>query len=253
MNANERVLTIDRVSHSYRGTVALSNVSLELGVGATALLGPNGAGKTTLLRILATILNIQEGTVSAYEASIEHDVRKYRERLGYLPQKFGLLPQFTIREFLEYAAWLKLVPSAKRQSYVLGALDATDLQSMADRKIRDLSGGMLRRVGIAQAVVNQPSILLLDEPTVGLDPEQRSQLRVILRSLAEHMTILLATHLTEDASSICSRVIILAGGIVKFDDSIKELEELGGNRLGPDNVLERGYKCVVSHGGATSE
>lgn len=250
-------LVLEGVGHSYRrrgkerGTAtALVGVDLTLGVGAVGLLGPNGAGKSTLLRILATTLRPREGTVTLNGVEATANLRAYRRRLGYLPQRFGFLPQLTVAEFIEYAAWLKLVPASSRLQAVADALEATDLTSVAGRRMRELTGGMLRRAGIAQAVVNDPDVLLLDEPTVGLDPEQRTHLRAILRVLATRSCLLLATHLTEDVAAVCDRVLVLEAGRVCFDDHCHALEEYGAGDAAssepPGSALERGYARVVT-------
>lgn len=243
---SEGLLCAVQLSHAYpRGKTALTDVNLSMGTGALGLLGPNGAGKSTLLRILATTLRSTGGSVQFGDADINTNLRHYRSKLGYLPQRFGFLPHFTVSEFLEYAAWLKLVPSSQRPRQVKRALEISDLGAIADNKMKKLSGGMLRRVGIAQAVVNEPSVLLLDEPTVGLDPEQRTHLRTILRSLSNQVVLIVSTHLTEDIAAICNRTVILDGGRVRFDGSRQELEQIGSDQQGPDSVLERGYTSIV--------
>jgi len=191
-------------------------------------LGPNGAGKTTMLRILATLLPPTSGTARLDGWSTSHDRERVeiRRRLGYLPQDLGLYPRFTVFEFVDYLAMLKeLHDPRQRHRRVREALEAVDLQDVAGRKIRTLSGGIRRRVGIAQAIVADPQLLLLDEPTGGLDPEQRVRFRQLVGRLGEHRTILLSTHLVEDVSAICTSVVVLWHGRVLFQGAPAELRK----------------------------
>ena len=179
---------IDGVRKRYGGVAALADLDLELGPGITGLLGPNGAGKTTLIRILATLLAPSAGEVrvNGWRAASPGDRVEIRRRLGYLPQDLGLYPRFTVFEFVDYLAILKeLDDPADRHRRVRAALAAVELEDLAGRKIRTLSGGMRRRVGIAQAIVADPELLLLDEPTTGLDPEQRMRFRQLIAGLGE--------------------------------------------------------------------
>jgi ABC-2 type transport system ATP-binding protein len=191
-------------------------------------LGPNGAGKTTMLRILATLLPPTSGTARLDGWSTSHDRERVeiRRRLGYLPQDLGLYPRFTVFEFVDYLAMLKeLHDPRQRHRRVREALEAVDLQDVAGRKIRTLSGGIRRRVGIAQAIVADPQLLLLDEPTGGLDPEQRVRFRQLVGRLGEHRTVLLSTHLVEDVSAICTSVVVLWHGRVLFQGAPAELRK----------------------------
>ena len=206
---------IEGVRKSYGGVAALADLDLELRPGITGLLGPNGAGKTTLIRILATLLAPSAGEVrvNGWRASDLGDRVEIRRRLGYLPQDLGLYPRFTVFEFVDYLAILKeLDDPADRHRRVRAALAAVELEDLAGRKIRTLSGGMRRRVGIAQAIVADPELLLLDEPTTGLDPEQRMRFRQLIAGLGEHRTVVLSTHLVEDVAAVCTQVVVLWQG-----------------------------------------
>jgi ABC-2 type transport system ATP-binding protein len=225
---------IQGVRKSYGPVAALADLNLELGPGITGLLGPNGAGKTTLLRILATLLAPSAGQVQIdrWRAGNAGDRVEIRRRLGYLPQELGLYPRFTVFEFVDYLAILKeLDDVADRHRRVRSALEAVELAEVAGRKIRTLSGGMRRRVGIAQAIVADPELLLLDEPTTGLDPEQRMRFRRLLASLGTHRTVVLSTHLVEDVAAVCTRVVVLWGGRVRFCGTPTELGGLAGGRV----------------------
>ena len=204
-------IELTNVSRSFGRNKAVDGVSLEAGPGVLGLLGPNGAGKTSLLRMLATVLPPSSGEIRLLERDPGRtaDRREIRRRLGYLPQNLGYYPAFTVVEFIEYFALLKEVPAARVPRAVAAAVERVDLGTKAKAKLRTLSGGMLRRVGIAQAIVNDPHLLLLDEPTAGLDPEQRVGFRALLRLLGETSTVVVSTHLVEDVGAACSEVTLM--------------------------------------------
>jgi ABC-2 type transport system ATP-binding protein len=226
---------------------ALDRLDLTLDTGVHGLLGPNGAGKTTLMRLLATVAKPTSGTVSL----LDHDLRDHkqlrqvRRRLGYLPQHFGYYPRFTVREFVEYFAWLKEVPADRVPTAVDRAIERVGLLDRADDKLKKLSGGMLRRAGIAQAIVNDPDILLLDEPTAGLDPEQRVEFRELLRAIGVDACVLVATHLVEDVTAACTGVTLVKGGRAGFRGTPDELAAAADGTSGGDSPIERGYTAVL--------
>jgi ABC-2 type transport system ATP-binding protein len=225
---------IQGVRKSYGGIAALADLDLELGPGITGLLGPNGAGKTTLIRILATLLSPSAGQVgvNGWWTSDLRDRVEIRRRLGYLPQDLGLYPRFTVFEFVDYLALLKeLDDPAERHRRVRAALAAVELEDLARRKIRTLSGGMRRRVGIAQAIVADPLLLLLDEPTTGLDPEQRMRFRQLIAGIGEHRTVVLSTHLVEDVAAVCTQVVVLWQGRVRFHGTPSQLRQLADGQV----------------------
>ncbi|MGW5100215.1 ABC transporter ATP-binding protein [Streptomyces sp. NPDC004100] len=235
-----------RVEH--RRTVALDSVDLELGIGVHGLLGPNGAGKTSLIRVLATVAQPTGGRVEMLgEDSAEPRGRTaIRRRLGYLPQEFGYYPGFTVREFVAYVAWLKEMPTDRVPGAVERAVARVGLADRIDSKIRTLSGGMVRRVGIAQAIVNDPGVLLLDEPTAGLDPEQRVEFRELLRTLGVSATVVVSTHLVEDVAAACTEVTLLDGGRIAYRGTPRALTLLGETSDGPgDHPIERGYTTAL--------
>jgi ABC-2 type transport system ATP-binding protein len=222
------------VRKSYGGVAALAELDLELGPGITGLLGPNGAGKTTLIRILATLLSPSAGRVgvNGWWTSDLRDRVEIRRRLGYLPQDLGLYPRFTVFEFVDYLALLKeLDDPAERHRRVRAALAAVELEDLARRKIRTLSGGMRRRVGIAQAIVADPLLLLLDEPTTGLDPEQRMRFRQLIAGIGEQRTVVLSTHLVEDVAAVCTQVVVLWQGRVRFHGTPSQLRQLADGQV----------------------
>ncbi|MEU5087514.1 ABC transporter ATP-binding protein [Streptomyces sp. NPDC021356] len=218
----------------YGGTAALDDVSLSLGEGITGLLGPNGAGKTTLLRVLATAVPADRGafTVLGHDPGTTDGRLAVRRRLGYLPQNPGLHPDFTAFAFVDYVAILKeLTDRGARHREVRRVLAEVDLGDVRGRRIKKLSGGMRQRVALAAALVGDPRFLVLDEPTVGLDPEQRMRFRDLVTRTGEDRTVLLSTHQTEDVSMLCNRVVVMAGGRVRFEGTPAELTARAAGRV----------------------
>jgi ABC-type multidrug transport system ATPase subunit len=227
---------------------AVAGVSLQTGPGVFGLLGPNGAGKTTLLRMMATVIPPTTGRLRLLgrDPGTYGPRREVRRRLGYLPQNLGYYPGFTVAEFVEYFALLKEMPAARVPAAVATAVERVDLGGQARTKLRTLSGGMLRRVGIAQAIVNEPELLLLDEPTAGLDPEQRVHFRALLRELGQRVTVVVSTHLVEDVGAACSQVALMDQGKIVFDGTPGELTSRGTEQGTGDAPLERGYTAVLA-------
>ena len=218
----------------YRSATVLNAVNLAAGPGVTGLLGPNGAGKTTLLRILATVLQPDGGRVRAFglDPADGEQRRDIRRRLGYQPQEPGFFQSFTVSAFLDYVAILKeITPRDERRQEVRRVIDAVNLGAVSGRKIRKLSGGMRRRVALAQALLGHPQLLILDEPTAGLDPEQRLRFREVVSQVATEHTVLLATHQTDDVAAMCDRVIVLHEGHNLFDGTPADLGNLATGRV----------------------
>lgn len=232
---------------SFGRRTVLDGINLEIGPGVFGLLGPNGAGKTTLLRTLATIIKPRDGTLRllGYDPASDRERRELRRRLGYLPQALGYYPNFTVFEFVEYFALLKEMPANDVRPAVARAIERVTLAERARAKLKTLSGGMLRRVGIAQAIVNDPALLLLDEPTAGLDPEQRVAFRALLREIGTHSTVIVSTHLVEDVAAACGDVALLDRGRLVFRGTPAELMQRGEGGIG-DSPLERGYSRVLA-------
>ncbi|MBD0671466.1 ATP-binding cassette domain-containing protein [Streptomyces sp. CBMA156] len=232
---------------------AVDGIDLDLGTGVHGLLGPNGAGKTTLIRTLATVLTPHGGELELLGGARRGrgELRALRRRLGYLPQAFGHYRRFTVREFVEYMAWLKEVPGHRAADAVQHAIDRVDLTGRADDRMGSLSGGMLRRAGIAQAIVNDPDILLLDEPTVGLDPAQRMEFRALLRGIGEQSCVLVSTHLVEDVAAACTSVVLIDEGGTVFAGHVDGLRGAGTDADPGDSDIERGYSAILRrHRGA---
>ena len=215
------IKNLHKVYKSKNQTVhALKGINLKIENGMYGLLGPNGAGKTTLMRILAGIINPTDGeiVINGINIRTEEGKRKMKAMLGYLPQELGLYPDLTAREFIDYLAILKGVDNKKnRQNRIEHILELVSLTDVADRKIKGYSGGMKRRVGIAQALVNDPKILIVDEPTAGLDPEERIKFRNLLVNLATDRIVLLSTHIVGDIGQTCQRLAVLVNGRLKYE------------------------------------
>jgi ABC-2 type transport system ATP-binding protein len=236
------------VTRTFGRNKAVDGVSLAAGPGVFGLLGPNGAGKTSLLRMLATVLPPSSGSVRLLDRDPGGPAARteIRRRLGYLPQNLGYYPSFTVAEFVEYFALLKEMPANRVPQAVAAAIERVDLGPRARARLRTLSGGMLRRVGIAQAIVNDPELLLFDEPTAGLDPEQRVGFRTLIRDLGRQATVVVSTHLVEDVGAACSEVALMAEGKVVFRGRPDELIAQGAGSEAGDSPLERGYSAVLA-------
>jgi ABC-2 type transport system ATP-binding protein len=214
------------LTQTYGRTRALDGASLSAGRGVTGLLGPNGAGKTTLLRVLATVLAPQSGTVRllGLDPSDAGDRREVRRRLGYLPQEAGMARAFTAFELVDYIAVLKEMSDRRlRHDEVRRVLELVDLADVGGRKVRALSGGMKRRLALAQALLGDPDLLVLDEPTVGLDPEQRLRFRDLVSRAGEGRTVVLSTHQVEDVAALCEQVVVVDRGRALFAGTVAEL------------------------------
>jgi ABC-2 type transport system ATP-binding protein len=213
---------------------ALDGVDLQIGKGMFGLLGPNGAGKTTLMRIVAGIIDPSQGQVkiSGIDLATEKGKQAVKSILGYLPQELGLYPDLSARQFVEYMAILKKMDEPEaRQKRVAEVLDLVGLSKDADRKLKGFSGGMKRRVGIAQALVNDPQVLIVDEPTSGLDPEERIRFRNLLVNLALDRTVILSTHIVEDIGQTCQDLAVLSKGHLLFRGSPVELTQAAQGKV----------------------
>lgn len=233
-------LIIDRVSKQYKNKIAVDRVSIKLQKGVHGLLGANGAGKTTLMRMICGILKPASGTISF--DGMDAGGENYRSILGYLPQDFGYYPEFTGMDFLLYMAALKGLgkAQAKRKSNEL--LQLVSLQDAARKKIKTYSGGMKQRLGIAQALLNQPKVLILDEPTAGLDPKERVRFRNLIEDWGKEHIILLSTHIVSDIEHIADNILIMKDGQLIFsgcwDDTKGNLENFYLEQFGREGLYE---------------
>jgi len=217
-------LQIDDVSKVYPdGTEALTDVSLTIGPGLLGLLGPNGAGKSTLMHLIATLTDPTDGTVRWNGTDVTDDPAAVRRVLGYLPQDFGVYPSLTAAEFLEYMAALKGLPAAAARERIDTLLSVVNLDDARDQKLGGYSGGMTQRVGIAYALLNDPDLLVADEPTVGLDPEERVRFRNLLADLADDRVVLLSTHIVSDVEATATHLAVLDDGHLAADSSPEAL------------------------------
>lgn len=244
------VVVIQGLCQRYGRREVLHDVDLELwGAGVTGLVGPNGAGKSTLLATVCTLKKPAAGRVTVLGEDVSTRAGKgaIRRQLGYLPQSFGYVPSFTVAEFVAYAAWLKSVPASSTAAYTHEAIEVVGLEKEANKKLGQLSGGMLRRAGIAAAIVHRPRLLVLDEPTAGLDPEQRLSFRRLLLQLGERSHVILSTHLIEDVELTCGQVCVLRDGHVLFMGTPTQLvHDTGGSGAFARGALETAYAELTS-------
>jgi ABC-2 type transport system ATP-binding protein len=216
-------LTIERLSKRYGQQWALQQLSLQATSGLLGLVGPNGAGKTTLMRMIATLLEPTEGRILWNGQDIRAHGQALRQVLGYLPQDFGVYPEFTGRQFLCYLAAMKGLPSSLIRPRVGEVLEVVNMEQVADHKLPTYSGGMKQRIGIAQALLNDPELLIVDEPTAGLDPSERVRFRTLLASLTRNRIIILSTHIISDVEAVANRLLILQQGRALTDTTPEAL------------------------------
>ena len=208
------MLSIQKLTHVYRGGVrALDSVSLEIPAGMFGLLGPNGAGKSTLMRCVATLQTPTSGTIRFDGIDVVREPDKLRRVLGYLPQDFGVYPRVSAYDMLDHMAVLKGVTGrGERRETVEALLNQVNLWNVRKKSIAGFSGGMRQRFGIAQALIGRPSLLIVDEPTAGLDPEERNRFLNLLADVGENIVVILSTHIVDDVSDLCPRMAIIAEG-----------------------------------------
>jgi len=221
------LLSISHLSKTYpNGVRALDDVSLEVGKGLFGLLGPNGAGKSSLMRTIATLQEPDAGTIVFDGLDVIADPRGLRRRLGYLPQDFGVYPKIPALDLLDHLAVLKgVTDKAQRTAQVHSLLQLTNLYDVRKRAVSTYSGGMKQRFGIAQALLGDPALIIVDEPTAGLDPEERNRFHDLLSEIGENVVVILSTHIVDDVSDLCSRMAVLAGGRLLVEGKPSELIE----------------------------
>ncbi len=224
------MLELNDVSHVYgNGTRALDHVTLSIPRGMYGLLGPNGAGKSTLMRTIATLQTPTEGTIRFGDIDVIRQPEALRRTLGYLPQDFGVYPRVSAYDMLDHMAVLKGVSSnADRKATVEGLLNQVNLWSVRKKALAGFSGGMRQRFGIAQALIGNPELIIVDEPTAGLDPEERNRFLNLLAEIGENVVVILSTHIVEDVADLCPRMAVLAGGKVRLEGA--PLDLIAGTR-----------------------
>ncbi len=227
-------LIIDRLTKQYGSKIAADRISLTLHHGVYGLLGANGAGKTTLMRMMCGVLKPTSGEIHFDGIDVSHE--DYRDSLGYLPQEFGYYPEFTAFDFLLYIATLKGLPKRKAVEKSLELLELTSLTEVRKKKIKTFSGGMKQRLGIAQAMLNNPKILILDEPTAGLDPKERVRFRNLISKLGTDRIVLLSTHIVSDVENIANTILIMKNGQLIHQGSMSDIIKVIDHKV---------WECVV--------
>ena len=250
-------IKIEHLNKNYGKQSALKDISLHIPVGMYGLLGENGAGKTTLMRILATMLELSTGTVKINGIDIKNK-KEIRKIIGYLPQEFSVYPNMSVYSALDYLGILAELPKNIRRQRIDELLKQVNLEQEKNKKIKNLSGGMKRRFGIAQALLNNPKILIIDEPTAGLDPEERLRFYSLLSELAVDRIVLLSTHIAGDIEATCSKVAVLCSGEVVFEGQIEKLLQLGNEKVYTTTIMQnelnnfkKKYRVISIHQNGT--
>jgi ABC-type multidrug transport system ATPase subunit len=235
------MLELNDVSHVYaNGTRALDHVTLSIPRGMYGLLGPNGAGKSTLMRTVATLQTPTEGAIRFGELDVIREPERLRRTLGYLPQDFGVYPRVSAYDMLDHMAVLKgIASSADRKQTVETLLNQTNLWPVRKKALAGFSGGMRQRFGIAQALIGNPELIIVDEPTAGLDPEERNRFLNLLAEIGENVVVILSTHIVEDVSDLCPRMAVLAGGKIQLEGAPLDLIRSTKDRIWM-KVIDRG-------------
>lgn len=221
---------MEKVVKKYGKVMALDHVSIQMECKNYGLLGSNGAGKTTLIRFLAGILSMDSGKITYYNKD-QKEISRKDYTIGYMPQTFEAIKEFTVKEQMEYFACLKKIPKSAQKEEILEALTLVHLEEQIGVKCKKLSGGMMQRLGIAQALLGKPDLILFDEPTTGLDPEERLRFKRVMRHLEGTCTVILSTHIVEDMESVCSDIVVLKDGRKEYDGSAVELEQMAEGKV----------------------
>lgn len=230
------IQTLDLTKKYDRKATALNRVSLSIDTGIFGLLGKNGSGKTTLMRILTTLLTPTKGKVSILGMeAVKANQEEIKRNIGYLPQEFGFYKDFTVYEIMQYMCFLRGSKKSVQKAFIQDALEKVNLQDHSKKKYKQLSGGMKRRVGLAQAIMHSPPILIVDEPTAGVDPEERINIRKLLSTYAENHAVLFSTHIVEDIEYTCNKLAVLDEGNLLFTGALDELLHLADGKI---------YECV---------
>jgi ABC-2 type transport system ATP-binding protein len=233
------MIEVQSLTRRYGKTVAVENVSFQIGNHEiVGLLGHNGAGKTTVMRMLSGYLEPTSGSIHVNGLELASDARVIQQQLGYLPENLPVYPDMMVADYLEYAATLKGIGKAERYRAVREALLSTDLAARALDPINTLSRGLRQRVGVAQAILGRPRLLILDEPTNGLDPNQTEHMRQLIRRLARRATVILSTHIMQEVDAVCDRVLVLRQGLLALDQSLQELRHSRTLQLRTDAAVD---------------
>lgn len=241
------IISITNLYKKYGQKTALNGIKLEINNGMFGLLGPNGAGKTTLMRIMSTLIKPTSGNVKlgGYDISCKKEIRKM---IGYLPQEFSFYPNFTVYEMMDYLAVLVgITGRKKRKEKVIKLLRKTNMDDFMRVKTKNLSGGMKRRLGIAQALLNEPSVLIVDEPTAGLDPEERLRFRNMLSEFSDSKIVILSTHIVGDVESTCENLAVIKEGSLLFTGKSKALLESVNGEVWTAEVSKENYNEIKNN------
>lgn len=230
-------LKLENVNKKFSNVTVIDNISCTLEKGVYGLLGKNGAGKTTLMRMLCTLLLPSEGIITWNGEDIFKLAESYRDKLGYLPQNYGYYQDLSIWDYMMYIASIKGIRSNIAQKRTSQLLEQVGLWDCRKRKMKNLSGGMVRRVGIAQAMLNDPKVLILDEPTVGLDPSERIRFRNLISELSQDRIVLLSTHIVSDVEFIANKIIFMKEGSFFFQGTLEDIMASMNNKV---------WRCIVS-------
>lgn len=217
------MIVVKNVSKYYGDYAALTDINLEFSNGIYGLLAPNGAGKTTLIKMMVTLIAPSQGEILCDGKNISDMGEAYRERLGYLPQQFGFYKNYSPKQYLSYLAALKGIGKKEAAGIITELLDKVALSEVAGKKMKKFSGGMIQRVGIAQALLNDPQILILDEPTAGLDPKERARFRHLLTELARNRLVIISTHIVSDIESIANEIIMVKNRRILYKDTVNSI------------------------------
>lgn len=236
------MLTFENVTKKYGDFTAVSNIQLELTEGIYGFLSPNGAGKTTILKMAATLLNTTSGNIYWDGKNIWEMGGQYREIIGYMPQQFGYYLDYTAMGYLKYLAALKGLEKRKAVSKIEELLEKVNLLDVKDKKMKTFSGGMIQRVGIAQAMLNDPKILILDEPTAGLDPKERAKFREVLTTYAKGRIVLYSTHIVSDVENIANRIVMLKDHELYCNATVDELCQKLKEKVFSTHIDEKEYE-----------
>ena len=233
---------IKNLNKIYRGNIhAIKDLNLTIENGMFGLLGPNGAGKSTLMKIISTLLPSTDGEVFVDDFSVDKQPNEIRKILGYLPQQIEFYPQLTVWETLDYLAILSNVKDNRKEK-IAELLTTVNLTDKKDEKVKKLSGGMKRRLGIAQALLNNPKLLIVDEPTAGLDPEERIRFRNLLSSISGDRIVILSTHIVEDISSTCDEVAVIKEGTLQFNGKVTDLIKQARGKVWETKISQADFK-----------